>query len=113
MVAAVLVAGLSGCSGSSDAKGSTIEKSPTSAVREGTYVRLVQRDVPELAARSRANLLNIGRSMCDAVTVGDKTSTLRVLKALLDEGIAARHAGALMGYASALCPEKQSALSIT
>lgn len=77
------------------------------------YVKLAREDIPELAGQSRGDLLEIGHLVCDAVTVGDKTSTMQVLKILLDEGLEAQHAGALMAYASALCPEKESALRIS
>jgi Flp pilus assembly protein TadD len=130
MVVVGLLLTLSGCGNDDDtgkhtegarsssptASESTVEAtaSPTaeSAAIDTIFVDLAHQNVEAVASMNEADLLELGHTICESVVVGDQTSTLQTLKTLLDAGIPARDAGALMAYASALCPEKQSALTI-
>lgn len=113
LAALALVAGCSSAPQSSKTAHSSSNNAQRSNGRlKAAYIKFVRNDVPELAGGDSSTLLDLGHSMCDSVQVGNKKSTLQVLKMLIDQGIGARHAGALMAYAGLLCPDKRSALSI-
>jgi len=121
VVTAVLLLALAGCGHDQEPAAAPTSSAPTTTGSdtgtglEGDYLQFVREDVPELADRTDENLINIGQAICDAVVVGEtnKHSTLVALKALLDQGIAAEHAGRLLAYSALLCPEKEAALSLT
>lgn len=80
---------------------------------EQVFLRFVREDFPDLAGAPDEAILKLGREICTSVEVDSPVEqTLRVLKTLLNQGYDGQHAGMLMGYATALCPEKQAALSV-
>jgi len=124
-LAVILLVLLTACGGGDEKPSSAapLTPTPTASVdgdlnvqmdqREKIFVDLVRDSVPDFADSSAESLLNVGNGICDSVTI-DATieQTLVTLKALIDAGYEARTAGELMAYSSALCPEKQLALSI-
>lgn len=81
--------------------------------REEIYLRLVRDDFAQYADKSDEWWLGLGNTICEAVKIDSPIeASLGLVKGLKDNGFTARQAGAMLAYASALCPEKQTALSI-